>query len=137
MWTAWWLNPQVDSTMFAATVAAAVPSIVLPGRPGPPTLWFNWWIVPFLCSVFSFQVSPMWQDISFSCFSIEYEVMGSSPTWNRSNIQFILFRSYASRSLHQPMPWAVYYSHASTGAAQQLPYFLLYSPGLELNPVSN
>ena len=33
-----WLNPQVDSPPFAATVAAAARSIVLPGRPGPPTI---------------------------------------------------------------------------------------------------
>ena len=35
------LSPQVDSPPFAATVAAAPPSIVLPGRPCPPTIEFK------------------------------------------------------------------------------------------------
>ena len=35
------LNPQVDSPPFTATVAAASPSMVLPGRPGPLTVGFK------------------------------------------------------------------------------------------------
>ena len=35
------LNPQVDSPLLAATVAAATLSTAVPGRPSPPPIGFN------------------------------------------------------------------------------------------------